>query len=426
MAPEPKGDGTLTQEEYEALTEQAAKRAAYSAVGGTVGFALGTGGAVALGLTTAGVGAVAIPAAGLGGGTLGSMVGDAIASATTTLPKSLTQEQGVSENKSAYGNAAVIDDARRARKEKPGAKPQGSLAPQSASQMGNMTAGELSEYLVDFVKRKEGFSANAYSDHKQFSIGYGTKANDEKEVIDEKEADKRLREQLKKSQKVVVDFSNKNNRNWSQAQIDGLTSFIYNLGPGALDQVTASGKRSDEEIAEAMQKYVNAGGKYNEGLSKRRKGEVAMFGGQVSSGSDAPTKGTSFAENLAKRQAGGEVDKEAQASNTLAAANLKAEGEETKAKESRMAKLQESMGLNIFGELAKTLGPMTQDLQKGYEENFAMQNTPSEPSVSSSDNSTTVVNVAGGGGGGGTTVNSVTPSHNYNQQFNSLAGGQRA
>ena len=32
----------------------------------------------------------------------------------------------------------------------------------------------------------------------------------------------------------------------------------------------------------------------------------------------------------------------------------------------------------------------------------------------------------GGGGGGGTTINSVTPSHNYNQQFNSLAGGQRA
>ena len=42
--------------------------------------------------------------------------------------------------------------------------------------------------LVAFIKKQEGFSAKAYWDYKQYSIGYGTKANSSSEVITEAEA----------------------------------------------------------------------------------------------------------------------------------------------------------------------------------------------------------------------------------------------
>jgi hypothetical protein len=42
------------------------------------------------------------------------------------------------------------------------------------------------------VKKFEGFLAKAYPDFKQYSSGYGTKANSPTEVITESEAERRL------------------------------------------------------------------------------------------------------------------------------------------------------------------------------------------------------------------------------------------
>lgn len=64
---------------------------------------------------------------------------------------------------------------------------------------------------------------------------------------------------------------------WTQNEEDALTSFSYNLGTGSIAQVTANGTRSKSVIAEKMLLYVNAGGKYMEGLANRRKEEVALF-----------------------------------------------------------------------------------------------------------------------------------------------------
>lgn len=135
----------------------------------------------------------------------------------------------------------------------------------------------ISDTLVNFVKSKEGFSAKAVWDYQQYSNGYGTKANSADEIIDEAEAERRLRSELEKSQKIVVDYGRKKGYEWNQNQIDGLTSFIYNLGPGALNQVTANGTRSNTQIAEAIVKYNKAGGKELAGLTARRKEELAMF-----------------------------------------------------------------------------------------------------------------------------------------------------
>lgn len=160
------------------------------------------------------------------------------------------------------------------------AGPSGSTAPTPA-----MQTGGVSDQLVAFVKKKEGFSAKAFWDHKQYSIGYGTKANGPDEVIDEAEADRRLREHLEKTQKIVSDFGAQKGYNWDQNQIDALSSFVYNLGPGALNQVTAGGTRTNEQIAEAIVKYNKASGQVSAGLTSRRNEELAMF----TSGSASPS-----------------------------------------------------------------------------------------------------------------------------------------
>jgi GH24 family phage-related lysozyme (muramidase) len=113
----------------------------------------------------------------------------------------------------------------------------------------------VSQNVINTVKQIEGFSAKAFWDNQQYSIGYGTKANSPDEVIDESEAERRLIRDLNKRQKYVIDYAKRYNYDWNQNQIDSLTSFIHNLGPGALAQVTADGERSNQEIIEKMPLY---------------------------------------------------------------------------------------------------------------------------------------------------------------------------
>ncbi len=162
----------------------------------------------------------------------------------------------------------------------------GSINPQSVSP--TRITEEPSEELVNFVKQKENpelsktkGTSKAYWDYKQYSIGYGTKADNPDEVITEEEADKRLREALSKSQKAVIAHANKHGYDFNQNQINALSSFVYNLGSGVLNQLTANGTRSIEEIANKIPEYNKVREKgelvVNRGLTKRRQVEFAMF-----------------------------------------------------------------------------------------------------------------------------------------------------
>jgi len=136
---------------------------------------------------------------------------------------------------------------------------------------------EPSKALIERVKASEGFSAKAHKDFKQYSVGYGTKAKSENEEISKEEAEKRLSEELAKRKKYVINYSKEKGYNWNNNQIEALTSFIYNLGNGALDTVTGGGKRTNEEIAKAIPQYNMAGGKELKGLTTRRNEELAQF-----------------------------------------------------------------------------------------------------------------------------------------------------
>jgi GH24 family phage-related lysozyme (muramidase) len=152
----------------------------------------------------------------------------------------------------------------------------------------NSVSSTPSKSLLEMIKAKEGFRAKAFWDHKQWSIGYGTQAKDGSEVVTKEEAEKRLSADVEKRKAYVLTFGKKNGYSWGEQQVDALTSFIYNLGYGALDQVTGKGKRSNAEIAKAMLQYNKASGQVNAGLAKRRGEENALFSGGATGGGGSP------------------------------------------------------------------------------------------------------------------------------------------
>jgi len=137
--------------------------------------------------------------------------------------------------------------------------------------------GKPSDELISFIKDKEGFSPKAFWDHKQYSIGYGTKARDKFETIDQAEADRRLRQKAQQFYDIVVRFDRVHDYNFNDNQLNALTSFVFNGGPGWLNQVSANGTRSKDEIAKYMLQYVNASGQRQSGLVSRRREEVTMY-----------------------------------------------------------------------------------------------------------------------------------------------------
>lgn len=179
----------------------------------------------------------------------------------------------------------------------------GSTLRTTPTRVGSSDVGQPSDELINFIKQKEGFLPNAKWDFKQWSIGYGTKSFEGEGPITEVEADRRLREEVAKANKTVVEHMQKHGYNWNQKKIDALTSFVYNLGPGALNQLTANGTRKDDEIAKKILEYnkIKQRGQFvqSPGLTARRQSELAMFtggsestAGSVLSASATPVKPT--------------------------------------------------------------------------------------------------------------------------------------
>lgn len=132
-----------------------------------------------------------------------------------------------------------------------------------------------SKDLVGVVKNFEGFYANPYGDHGQMSIGYGTRAKDGDSEIDDDEATRRLNDELAMHRDRVVAHDAKYGYKLTPHQVDALTSFDYNTG--SLEQLTGGGKRTTQQIADAMLEYNKASGKKLPGLVNRRNTERDIF-----------------------------------------------------------------------------------------------------------------------------------------------------
>jgi GH24 family phage-related lysozyme (muramidase) len=142
-----------------------------------------------------------------------------------------------------------------------------------------ISAGNTSADMntVDMIKSFEGFTPTAMWDVKQYSIGYGTKANSPNETITKQEAERRLINAITPIANKVESLNRQGNYNWNENQKGALISFGYNLGPGALNQLTANATRDNETIAQKMPEYNKADGETLPGLVRRRLIERQKF-----------------------------------------------------------------------------------------------------------------------------------------------------
>lgn len=135
---------------------------------------------------------------------------------------------------------------------------------------------------VDLIARFEGFSSQAFWDHKQWSIGYGSYAGSTDRTrrppidnISQAQGRQMLNEQLRPFERHVDSYNGR--YNWTPNERAALISFAYNIG--SIDQLTANGTRSKAEIAEAMLLYNKASGQTLPGLVTRRQSERDIFTG---------------------------------------------------------------------------------------------------------------------------------------------------
>lgn len=138
------------------------------------------------------------------------------------------------------------------------------------------TSGDVASFVAGF----EGFRNKPYWDINKWTYGYGSTAPNETATITEAEAKKLLQKDLLEARATVLKFRDKYGYDWSDNQIDALTSFTQNLGQGNLETLLTGdeeGARSDEEISEMILEYNRAGGKVLAGLTKRRQAEANLF-----------------------------------------------------------------------------------------------------------------------------------------------------
>ena len=135
------------------------------------------------------------------------------------------------------------------------------------------------------IKSFEGCKLTAYKGlptEKYCTIGYGHYGPDVKAgmKITEQQAEELLVQDCKKAIKNVNSFMSK--YNFNQNQFDALVSFAFNIG--SINQLTASGTRTLEQISAKIPAYNKSGGRVIVGLVKRRAKEKELF--------DTPTSTT--------------------------------------------------------------------------------------------------------------------------------------
>lgn len=158
----------------------------------------------------------------------------------------------------------------------------------------------LSENGLNLIKSFEGCRLTAYKclpTEVYYTIGYGHYGSDVKVgmKITEKQAEELLLQDCKKAIKNVNSFMSK--YNFNQNQFDALVSFAFNVG--SINQLTASGTRTLEQISSKITAYNKSSGRVIRGLVKRRAKEKELF--------DTPTSTTKKKSNeeLAKEVVAG-------------------------------------------------------------------------------------------------------------------------
>lgn len=138
---------------------------------------------------------------------------------------------------------------------------------------------ETSDMLIDAIKAFEGFCPTAdRCPAGVWTIGYGHTGGVRRgDSVTEEEAERLLRTDVAAAAAEVkaLDVAH------TQGELDALTDFVFNLGPGALRRSTLLKKiragDEEEEIRQEFMRWVYAGGRKLAGLVKRRAWEAERF-----------------------------------------------------------------------------------------------------------------------------------------------------
>jgi lysozyme len=139
----------------------------------------------------------------------------------------------------------------------------------------------LDPQYIDAIKGSEGYAPNASWDYKQYSSGYGTKAQpgDENIPADQRKQvyEQRFQDEVGKAANSVDSFA----PNLPPGVRAALTSLTYNAGPGwqqsGLGEAVKSGDL--DKAQQIFLQYNKAGGQTDPGLVARRQREAAWFTG---------------------------------------------------------------------------------------------------------------------------------------------------
>ena len=128
---------------------------------------------------------------------------------------------------------------------------------------------------IKLIKQFEGCRLTAYKcPAGVWTIGYGhTQGVQPGQTITQAQAEQMLASDLGRYERNVNKYQDK--YKWSQNEFDALVSFAYNIG--GIDQLTAGGTRTRQEIADKMLLYNKANGKVLSGLTRRRQAERELF-----------------------------------------------------------------------------------------------------------------------------------------------------
>ena len=137
---------------------------------------------------------------------------------------------------------------------------------------------KVSQEGINLIKQFEGVRLVAYKavpTEKYYTIGYGHYGSDVSAnmTITESQAEAFLRADLVKFEQKVNKYMP--HYNFTQNEYDAMVSFAFNVGN--IDQLTANGTRTMQQIADKITAYNKAGGKVLQGLVKRRQAEKDLF-----------------------------------------------------------------------------------------------------------------------------------------------------
>lgn len=146
------------------------------------------------------------------------------------------------------------------------------------------STSSVPDSTVAFVKEKEGFTPNRYTDSDKDigSIGYGTYAKEGETTITEQGATERLKEELSGHQDTITKAASSVGLKLSEKQQTALTSFSFNVGAETAAKVIRQSGGNMDALKSKMAEYRSATikGVKKPILQKRRDSEIQLMASQ--------------------------------------------------------------------------------------------------------------------------------------------------